>query len=235
MNFLTYSIVVPCYNESKNIPIILEKFKAAIGDIPLEVVLVNNGSTDDSQAVLDKLLPDYPFAKTVPVKINKGYGYGIWTGLNACTGAVLGWTHADLQTDPKDVILAIEKFKTYGDPKRLFVKGLRKGRPLFDSFFTVGMSLFESLYLGSTLWDINAQPNMFHRYFFEILDTPPSDFSFDLYVLFKAKREGFHVHRFPVKFPKRIHGHSSWNTGLLAKWKFIKRTLEFSVSLKKVL
>ena len=42
------SIIVPCYNESKNIPIILERFAAIINREDIEVVLVNNGSTDNS-------------------------------------------------------------------------------------------------------------------------------------------------------------------------------------------
>jgi glycosyltransferase involved in cell wall biosynthesis len=55
------SIIVPCYNESKNIPLILEKFASVIKRDDVEVILVNNGSTDGSQMVLDELLPKYPF------------------------------------------------------------------------------------------------------------------------------------------------------------------------------
>ena len=49
------SIIVPCYNESKNIPLILEKFANVIKRDDVEVILVNNGSTDNSQMVLDEL------------------------------------------------------------------------------------------------------------------------------------------------------------------------------------
>jgi hypothetical protein len=50
-----------------------------------------------------------------------------------------------------------------------------------------------------------------------------------------AQMNGMKILRFEVLFPKRLHGVSSWNTGLLAKWKFIKRTLDFSIKLKKKL
>jgi hypothetical protein len=50
-----------------------------------------------------------------------------------------------------------------------------------------------------------------------------------------AKKKGLNVIRFDVIFPERLHGESSWNTGLASKWKFIKRTLDFSVKLKKEL
>ena len=69
------SIVVPCYNEEKNIPLILSRFNDVISRNDIEVILVDNGSTDNSEGVLSKLLPKYPFAKTVKVDVNQGYGY----------------------------------------------------------------------------------------------------------------------------------------------------------------
>ncbi|MCU0431579.1 MAG: glycosyltransferase family 2 protein [Cytophagaceae bacterium] len=227
------SIVVPCYNEARNIPLILDRFAQVIQRQDVEVVLVNNGSTDASAEVLQQLLPAYPFARTVLVPINQGYGFGILSGLKACRGEFIGWTHADMQTDPKDVIRALEIIEKENNPQTTMVKGLRKKRPFSDAFFTVGMSVFESLYLGKALWDINAQPNIFHRTFFANWPQAPHDFSLDLFVLYQARKNNLRVIRFPVLFKARLHGHSSWNTGLKSKWKFIKRTLEFSTKLKK--
>lgn len=227
------SIIIPCFNESKNIPLILEKFKEIINRNDIEVVLVNNGSTDDSQKVLDDLLPRYSFARSVLVEVNQGYGYGILHGLKSGQGEYVGWTHADLQTDPADVINALSIIEAADSPVNIFVKGNRRKRELFDSFFTLGMSVFESIYLGQFLYDINAQPNIFHRSFFESWKNPPYDFSLDLYALYLARKKKMRIIRFNVLFPKRIHGKSSWNTGLKSKWKFIKRTVQFSVNLKK--
>ena len=56
-----------------------------------------------------------------------------------------------------------------------------------------------------------------------------------VYALYMARRKGLKVLRFPVDFPERVHGESKWNTGLASKWKFIKRTLDFSVKLKRAL
>lgn len=227
------SVVVPCYNEEENIPLILERFGEIIKRDDIEVILVNNGSTDGSSKVLEELLPKYAFARTTLVPVNQGYGYGILQGLKECKGEYIGWTHADMQTDPADILKAlaiIEKEK-----ESVFVKGNRKGRPLFDVFFTAGMSLFETCYLHKKLYDINAQPNIFPKTFFDGWENPPYDFSLDLYALYMARVKGLKVVRFPVLFPERIHGESKWNTGLKSKWKFIKRTMEFSVKLKKTL
>lgn len=229
------SIIVPCYNEEKNIPLILEKFNEVIKTDDIEVVLVNNGSTDNSQVVLNGLLPNYLFARVVKVDVNQGYGFGIISGLIEAKGEFIGYTHADMQTDPADSLKALNLLEKQNRPQNSFIKGDRKGRSLFDQFFTIGMSMFESIYLGTKLWDINAQPNIFHRSFFQNLNNIPKDFSLDLYLLYMAKKRGLEVIRFDVIFPPRIHGESSWNDGLASKWKFIKRTIDFSSKLKKEL
>jgi glycosyltransferase involved in cell wall biosynthesis len=229
---MKYSIVVPCYNEEENIPLILERFSSAIKQDDIEVILVNNGSTDRSEDVLAELLPKYPFARTVFVPVNQGYGYGILQGLKSTTGDYIGWTHADMQTDPADVLKALSIINSSSD-KNIYVKGNRKGRPLFDSFFTWGMGIFETIYFRTAMNDINAQPNIFPKDFYESWKNPPYDFALDLYAVYMAKRAGMKVIRFSVLFPKRIHGESKWNNeGLKSKWKFIKRTLQFSVELK---
>lgn len=231
---MTLSLIIPCYNESKNIPLVLEKLNSVIKRDDIEVILVNNGSTDNSQEVLDELLPRYPFARSIKIEVNQGYGFGITSGLKEAKGEFLCYTHADMQTDPADPIKALEIIESQENPKNCYIKGRRRGRPFFDEFFTIGMSLFESIYLKTPLWDINAQPNLFHKSFFEkVASNAPKDFSLDLYLLYMAKKLELKVIRFDVLFLPRIHGISSWNRGLKSKWKFIKRTLEFSVRLKK--
>ena len=230
------TIIVPCYNESKNIPLILEKFSSVINRDDIEVLLMNNGSTDNSEIVLSEIVPNYSFARVVNVKVNQGYGFGITSGLNEAKGEFIGYTHADMQTDPADVLKALEIIEQQNNPKNCYVKGDRKGRAIFDQFFTMGMSAFESMYLCKKLWDINAQPNIFHKNFFEtIKEDCPKDFSLDLYFLYTAQKRGVNIIRFDVIFPERLHGESSWNDGLASKWKFIKRTIDFSMKLKKEL
>ncbi len=227
------SIVVPCYDEAENIPLILARFQKAIHRKDVEVILVDNGSRDKTPELLKGLLPEYDFAKSIRVETNRGYGYGIIQGLKNCSGDFIGWTHADMQTDPVDLIRALEIIEAHGDDERMFVKGTRRGRSAFDQFFTVGMSLFETMYLGMRLYDINAQPNVFSRKFFETWENPPKDFSLDLYTFYMAHKKGLSIHRFKVAFPSRVHGESHWNKGLASKVKFIKRTVDFSIKLKK--
>ena len=228
---MKFSLVIPCYNEAANLPLLLERCKALAAQPDVEIVLVDNGSTDNSADVLLALLPQYPGCRSVRVEKNQGYGFGIVTGLKAASGDVLGWTHADMQTDPQDALRGLELFAEHGPD--IFVKGRRYGRPFMDVVFTVGMSLFETLLLARPMWDINAQPTLFSRRFFESWSTPPDDFSLDLYAYYQAQSAGLTVHRFPVKFGERAFGVSHWNVNWAAKRKFIRITVDFSLQLKK--
>lgn len=227
---MRFSLVIPCYNEAANLPLLLERCKGVAG-VDTEVILVDNGSTDDSPQVLARLLPAYPGCRSVRVEQNQGYGFGILSGLRAARGEILGWTHADMQTDPQDALRGLELFARHG--KKSFVKGRRYGRPLSDVVFTLGMSVFETMLLGKPFWDINAQPTMFTRDFFTTWSNPPHDFSLDLYAYYEARRRGLAVHRFPVHFGDRAHGVSHWNVNWAAKRKFIKRTVDFSLQLRR--
>lgn len=228
-----FSLVIPCYNEARNLPLLVERCQG-LGKRPgVEVVLVDNGSTDDSPRVLQELLAGQSVCRSVRVEVNRGYGFGILSGLDAAAGGILGWTHADMQTDPQDALRGLELFDRHGEA--IFVKGRRFGRPPADVAFTVGMSVFETALLRRPLWDINAQPTMFPRSFHRSWKQPPHDFSLDLYAYYQARRAGLAVHRFPVRFGERAHGVSHWNVNWAAKRKFIKRTVDFSLELRRSL
>lgn len=228
------SLVIPCYNEAKSLGALAARCTELLDAEPdAEVILVDNGSTDDSPAVLARETGRHDRLRSVRVPVNQGYGFGILTGLRAASGEVIGWTHADLQTDPMDALTGFARFKAARDPERLYVKGARYGRPTSDRVFTAGMSAFETLLFGRVLRDVNAQPNLFPASFFGEWRDPPHDFALDTYAYALAKAKGLRVERFPVLFAPRQHGVSHWNVNWQAKLKFIRRTLDFSFRLRR--
>lgn len=226
------SLVIPCYNEARGLPKLVDRCLELLQNEEIEVILVNNGSSDDSAEIFrDIAAKNYHRLKLVDVKVNQGYGHGILQGLKAAKGTYVGWTHADMQTDPLDSTRALKLIERSEQP--IFVKGRRYGRPWTDVIFTVGMSVYESFLLKAPLWDINAQPTFFPRSFFEAWSEPPADFSLDLFAYISAKKVGLKIARFKVRFGKREFGTSSWNVDWASKKKFIKRTIQFSRELKK--
>ncbi len=228
------SISVPCYNEEKNIPLIISAFKKAVGERKnIEVLLVNNGSTDNSANVFAAELAKEQggIFKLVKVVKNQGYGFGILSGLEAATGNVLAWSHADMQTDPADVIQGFDLFS--GD--EIFIKGKRKNRALLEALFTFGMQIIASLALKTYLDDINAQPKIFSRNFYEkfVKNKAPHDFSLDLFVLYMAKKHDLKIKEIAVDFAKRLHGEAKGGGSWKTRIKLIKRTFTYIFELKR--
>ncbi len=226
------SIVIPCYNEAENLPILIKKCRKLVETNLVEIILVDNGSTDNTPEHLTELLNCSAPLHSIRVEINQGYGFGILSGLKIAQGSYLGWMHGDLQTDPLDILPALDLILSNKGRNDIFLKGQRFGRGCFNIAFTLGMTFFELITLRQWLWDINGQPNIFSRDFFYQLENPPIDFSLDLYVFHMAVLKDLQVIRFPVKFDKRIYGFGN-NDSLSAKLKFSFRVIKFSVSLHK--
>ena len=225
------SLVIPCYDEAKNLPDLIARCRHVLAQGDLEIILVDNGSRDETPRILAGAVNDR--LRSVQVENNQGYGFGILAGLREAKGDILAWTHADLQTDPADVLKGLEIFKQHPGQK-LFVKGRRYGRPLMDNLFTIGMSFFESLIFARPFWDVNAQPTMFSRVLFDSWKNPPHDFALDLFAYWEARRQGYAIKRFPVYFGPRGHGtQSRWNIGWNSRAKMIRRVIGYSWQLRR--
>ena len=225
------SIVIPCFNESGNLKklfMVCDKLRKNEG---IEFVFVNNGSTDNSQIIFNQLRRTYPDMSVINIKNNQGYGGGIIRGLEMCTGDILGWTHADLQSDPNDLAIAIKFFNKKN--KNILVKGLRKNRAFTCSTISFFMTLFELFYMRKYMSEITAQPTLFHRVFYDKWSKPPKDFGLDLFVFYSAKMLGIKVIRFPVIYYLRHSGSSSWHDSFFSYIKQTLRTLSMSANIKK--
>jgi len=106
MHINKLSIVIPAYNEGKTIHFILDKVKAVtlIGGISKEVILVNDCSTDDTEAAIEQYISENPDFNIQYYKheVNKGKGAALHTGIRQATGEFLIIQDADLEYDPEE-------------------------------------------------------------------------------------------------------------------------------------
>ena len=237
---IALSVIIPCYNEAKNIPLILARLREVLEKRDdVEIVLVDNGSQDDSGLVFSHQLASYDPARfrLVTVSVNNGYGYGILSGLAQAAGATLAWTHADMQTDPADVLMAFDRYKDKLDANECIVKGKRRNRALPDALFTLGMQVFVLFVLRVSLDDINAQPKIFSRRFYDqfITASAPQDFSLDLFLLYQARANGFKILTVPVVFAPRLFGEAKGGGSWKTKLRLIRRTISYIFCLKRKL
>lgn len=223
------SLAIPAYNEAagleKTIEDLVEAFAAAAVD--LELVVVDNGSTDGTGEVIDALVArGLPITKrTVPV--NRGYGLGVLVGLRASRGEHVGSIPADGQVDPRDVVKVYRLLAEARTPRLVKVRrrfrmdGLR--RKLVSIVYNALVNL---LWGGLGSIDVNGTPKMFPRAYLGRMELRSTDWFLDAEILIRAKQLGLPVHEMNVLAQMRAEGASHVNSqtvfeflGNLARWR----------------
>ena len=228
------SIIIPSYNEKNNLKVLLKKAnKICKKHKNIEIVIVDNGSTDGSETYLKINKKFFPKIKFVRVNKNIGYGYGIKFGLKHSSGKIISWTHADLQFDINDVVKFFFKNIVKVNSSKIILKGLRKNRSLIDNFFTKGMSIIVNALFGTKIYDINAQPKMFKKTFAnKLVKYGPNDFSIDLFLLLLSSKNSFKIVEFPLKVRNRLKDEAKGGGTLKGKIKLTFLTLKYIFLLK---
>jgi dolichol-phosphate mannosyltransferase len=121
------SVVVPVRNEAENIRPLTDEIVAALsGRWPFELVFVNDGSTDGTQAAIQKLKAERPFLRQVKHEISCGQSSAVRTGVAAARAPLVATLDGDGQNDPSFIpalLAALEQGTTIG-----LVAGQRVGR-----------------------------------------------------------------------------------------------------------
>lgn len=101
------SVVITVYNEEENIKPLLEATYAALTEIEYEVILIEDGSTDATVAEVKK----YANSKTKLIIFNKNYGQttALSAGIDSATGEYIATMDGDLQNDPTDIPMMLQK------------------------------------------------------------------------------------------------------------------------------
>jgi len=130
---MNLSIVIPVYNEEESLPILHQAIHTAMADltIPWEVVLVDDGSRDESTGIMQQLAEDDPdHTRAVVLRRNFGQTAAIAAGIDHAVGDVIVLMDADLQNDPADIPTMLSKLEEGYD----VVSGWRFNRQ--DQFVT---------------------------------------------------------------------------------------------------
>ena len=99
------SLVIPCYNEQDNVPTLLARVGAAMSklDKPFEVIVIDDGSTDDTPRLLREGMATCPWLRVIRMSRNGGQSAAFEAGFAAAQGEVIATIDADLQNDPEEI------------------------------------------------------------------------------------------------------------------------------------
>jgi dolichol-phosphate mannosyltransferase len=109
------SIVLPCYNEEENLRPLFQAVHQALDglQLPYEIIVTDDGSTDASWATLKECATRDPFLRGLRLARHCGQSAALWAGIQAARGRCIITLDADLQNDPRDVpafLRALENF-----------------------------------------------------------------------------------------------------------------------------
>ncbi len=109
------SVVIPVYNGSRTIEQVVDDLHAVLTSVPFEVVLVNDGSTDESEAACQKLVAKYPRTVSfIQLARNFGEHSAVLAGLRRSVGAYVATLDDDGQNPPDQLLVLLDCVRTHG-------------------------------------------------------------------------------------------------------------------------
>jgi glycosyltransferase involved in cell wall biosynthesis len=204
----TLSIVVPAKNEEESLPLLVARIVqvcTASGLALRDIVLVDDGSTDNTWAVMSQLAADNATVQAIRLRRNFGKATALMVGIGACAGDVVITMDADLQDDPDEIPRFLEMLDAGHD----LVSGWKKERldPLSKTLPSRLFNRVTARISGVRLHDFNCGFKAYRR---EIFDSVDLYGELHRYVPVLAHALGYRIGELPVRHHARRFGKSKY-------------------------
>jgi glycosyltransferase involved in cell wall biosynthesis len=229
------SIVVPAHNEQDNITDVINKIESSL-DIPHELVVVNDHSTDATPEFVNKLSKQYHNIRLVENKLDKGFANALKTGFNNIKTGIVIPVMGDLCDDLTTIKRMFDKINEGYDivcGARYIKGGLRVGGSKLKGFFSCFAGRSLHYLLGVPTRDIANAFKMYRKKVIDSVDIQAKGFEISMEIPLKAYYLGFKITEVPTVWNERTKGKSSFkmfkllpNYLKLYIWAIYKRLLK---------
>ncbi len=223
------SVIIPAYNEIATAETILKKVREV--PLNLEVIMVDDGSTDGTRDLLKRLEGDGLIDTLIFHEVNQGKGAALNTGFKSATGDVVVVQDADLEYDPAEIPLLLQPIL---DGKADAVYGSRfLGGPHRVLFFwhSVGnrfLTLLSNMFTDLNLTDMETCYKMVRRELLQSLPLSSARFGFEPEVTARLAQAGARIFELPISYNGRSYAEGKkigWKDGVEALWCILKFNL----------
>jgi glycosyltransferase involved in cell wall biosynthesis len=201
--YSTLSVIMPVFNERATVAEIIRRMRAVDLPVTLQVIVVDDGSSDGSDKVLRAV--EDSTVRVISHKQNRGKGAAIRTGMEVATGDLLLIQDADLEYDPDDwprlldPILKGKARVVYGSR----FTGERKNMMPLHWFGNRLLSLVTNMLYSSTLSDMETCYKLFDAQAIEGMTIVSDRFDFEPEITAKVLRRGHRIYEVPISYAGR--------------------------------
>ncbi len=218
----TLTVVMPIYNEGATLRAAVERMLKTDLPVPVELLLVDDGSTDRATDDLQDLV-DAGSISLIKHERNKGKGAAIRTGIDGANGEILTILDADLEYDPTDYTRLLEPLLA-GDADVVYGTRSFGAHTAFSFWFVMGNKLvnfWASLLFDTWLTDVETCFKMARTSVWRSLDIRSQGFGLEAESTGKFLRSGHRIYEVPISYKARSREEGkklNWTDGVEALW-----------------
>ncbi len=217
------SVVMPVYNEIKTLEEVVGRVRAV--PIDKEIILVNDGSVDGSDKLIDRLAAELPEVRAFHHDRNRGKGAALKTGFNEALGDIVVIQDADLEYNPMDYPALLKPFHeadaevVYGS--RFLIRDYARVHLFWHYVGNRLLTFMSNISTGLNLTDMETCYKAFRRPVLEKIEIKSKRFTVEPELTAKVARMGLRVYEVPISYAGRSYGEGkkiTWRDGIAAVW-----------------
>jgi len=215
----TLSVIIPVFNEENTVDTVLSRvFEQKISGWKKEIIVVDDGSTDGTQKILEKWKKN---CLVVLKKKNEGKGSAVTMGMSKAKGDVLLIQDADSEYDPKDYPILLAPFS---NPKVMVVYGSRFLGPHLSTQFVYAqgnkfVTLVTNILFNTNITDMETGYKVFRKEVIHGISIQAKRFDFEPEITAKILKKGYQIYEVPISYFGRKFSEGkklTWRDGIIA-------------------
>jgi len=221
------SVVIPFFNEEKSLEELYQRLIASLENSELQIIFVDDGSTDRSLKIAEKVAEKDDRVKLVTFRRNKGKSAALMAGFKKAQGELIITMDADLQDQPEEISKLMAKLNEGYD----LVSGWKKKRndPKISVYFSRVFNWIIRRTTGVIIHDINCGFKIYRR---EVVESLNLYGDFYRFIPILAAQEGYRVGEIEVLHSARKYGQSKYGFSKFFKGFFDLTTVLFLINFK---
>ncbi len=221
------SILIPVYNEKRTIEAVVHKVLKVKLPLEKEIIIIDGNSIDGTREILKRLEKEIPIVKVIYEKSRNGRGAALKKGIKSATGDVIIFQDADLELDPEDYPLLLDKMIS-SNVHVVFGSRFLKNKPHMNFLQYLGnvfLTKLVNLFFDVNLTDVETCYQMFKKEALKDITLENNDFAFTVELTIKLIKKGYKIEEVPIKYIPRGRTEGKkiyWMDGFLSLWTILK-------------